>query len=62
VADLSRRHGYHAQLDAGGDLTLMKVDGEIGSHVLISDNGPVRVIAAGERWRLPEAKSLLGEG
>ncbi len=44
------------------DITLMKVDDEIGSHVLVSDNGPVRVIPVGEEWRFPEAKSVLGDG
>jgi hypothetical protein len=44
------------------DITLLKVDDEIASHVLLSESGPVRVIAVGESWRLSEAKSVLGEG
>jgi hypothetical protein len=32
------------------DLTQLKVDHEIGSHVLVSETGPVRVIPVGERW------------
>ena len=39
----------------------MKVDDEIGSHVLVSDNGPICVISVGEEWRFPEAKSVLGD-
>jgi hypothetical protein len=44
------------------DVTLLKVDEEVASHVLVSDSGPVRVIAVGESWRLPEGKSVLGDG
>jgi hypothetical protein len=43
------------------DITLLAVENEIGSHALVSDSGPVRVIAVGEHWRIPEAKSVLGE-
>ena len=46
----------------GVDITLIKVDDEIGSHVLVSDNGPVRVIAIGENWPIPAAKAVLGKG
>jgi hypothetical protein len=38
------------------------LDDEVASHVLVSDSGPVRVIAVGESWRLPEVKSVLGDG
>jgi hypothetical protein len=44
------------------DLTLLKVDDEVHSHVLLSDSGPVRVIAAGEKWPDPEVKSILKGG
>jgi hypothetical protein len=44
------------------DLTLLKVDDEIGSHVLVGDSGPVRVISAEKSWPLQEAKSVLGDG
>jgi hypothetical protein len=44
------------------DITLMKVDDEIGSHVLVSDSGPVRAIPVGESWPLQEAKSVLRDG
>jgi hypothetical protein len=44
------------------DITLMKVDDEIGSHVLVSDNGLVRAIPIGETWHLQEAKSVLRDG
>jgi hypothetical protein len=40
----------------------LKVDDEIGSHVLISKTGPVRVIPVGESWPEPEVKSILKNG
>jgi hypothetical protein len=44
------------------DLTPLKVDDEIGSHVLISETRPVRVIPVGESWPEPEVKSILKNG
>jgi len=44
------------------DLTQLKVDHEIGSHVLASETGPVRVIPFGERWSEREVKSILKDG
>jgi hypothetical protein len=35
------------------DLTLVKVDGEAGSHVLVSNSGPVRVNPLGVGWPTP---------
>jgi hypothetical protein len=32
------------------DFTLLKVEREIGSHVLVSETGPVRVLPVGECW------------
>ena len=36
------------------DLTLLKVEDEVGSHVLISESGPVRVIPVDENWPMRE--------
>jgi hypothetical protein len=44
------------------DITLLKVDDEVASHVLISDSGPVRVIAVGQSWGLSEVKFVLRDG
>ena len=44
------------------DLTLTKVDDEIGSHVLVSDSGRVRVIPVDDSWRVRDAKSVLRDG
>jgi hypothetical protein len=44
------------------DLTLLKVDDQIGSHVLVCDSGPIRVNSAEKSWPLQEAKSVLGDG
>jgi hypothetical protein len=44
------------------DLTPLKVADEIGSHVLVSETGPVRVIPFGERWSEREVKSILKDG
>jgi hypothetical protein len=41
------------------DLTPLKVNDEIGSHVLVSETGPVPV---GERWSEREVKSILKDG
>jgi hypothetical protein len=41
---------------------LLKVDDEVASHVLISDSGPVRVIAVGQSWGLSEVKFVLRDG
>ena len=39
------------------DLTLLKVDGEIGSYVLLSNSGPVRVNPVGEGWAISSINS-----
>jgi hypothetical protein len=44
------------------DLTPLKVDHDIGSHVLVSETGPVRVIPVGESWPEREVKSILKDG
>jgi hypothetical protein len=44
------------------DLTPLKVDDEIGSHVLVSDTGPVRVIPTAESWPEREVKPILRDG
>ena len=44
------------------DLTQLKVDHDIGSHVLVSETGTVRVIPVGERWSEREVKSILKDG
>lgn len=41
------------------DLMVLEVDDDIGSHVLISHSGRVRVIRVGESWRVQEARSIL---
>jgi hypothetical protein len=40
----------------------LKVDDEIGSHVLVGETSPVRVIPVGERWSEREVKSILKDG
>jgi hypothetical protein len=44
------------------DLTLVAVDDEIGSHVLVSEAGSVRVARSGERWPDGDTKSVLKRG
>ncbi|WP_426442692.1 hypothetical protein [Bradyrhizobium genosp. P] len=44
------------------DLTLLRVDDEVHSNVLLSESGPVRVIAVGAVWPEPQVKSILKEG
>lgn len=44
------------------ELTLSKVDDDIGTHVLTSETANVRVIAVGESWRVRDAKSILRDG
>jgi hypothetical protein len=44
------------------DLTLIEVEYEIGSHVLDSEAGPVRVVRFGESWHDGDAKSFLQRG
>jgi hypothetical protein len=44
------------------DLTLLKVENEVGSHVLVSECGRVRVIRAGESWSVREVNSALKDG
>jgi hypothetical protein len=56
--DLDVTLGWSSEVD----ITLLKLDDEVASHSLVSDSGPVRVIAAGECWRIPEVKSVLGDG
>jgi hypothetical protein len=40
----------------------LQVDHEIGSHVLVSETGPVRVIPIAESWPEREVKSILKDG
>jgi hypothetical protein len=40
------------------DLTPLKVDHDIGSHVLLSETGPVRVIPVGESWAEREVNPI----
>jgi hypothetical protein len=56
------RRWDHAGWAPETDLTQLKVDHEIGSHVLVSETGPVRVIPVGERWSEREVKSILKDG
>jgi hypothetical protein len=35
---------------------------ELGTHFLVSDVGPVRVIPAGENWPVREVKEVLKDG
>lgn len=44
------------------DLTLLKVEGEAGSHVLVSESGRVRVISADKNWPIVEVKTILKDG
>jgi hypothetical protein len=45
------------------DLTLLPLgDGEVASHALVSDSGPVRVIPADQRWPEEDVKDKLAEG
>jgi hypothetical protein len=44
------------------DLTLMPVDDEICSHMLVSESGFVRVIRAGEPWPASRVQSILKDG
>ena len=44
------------------DLTPLKVDGEFGSHVLVSEAGPVRVIPASGNWPVGQVKTILKDG
>lgn len=44
------------------DLTLMSVDDEVCSHMLLGESGPVRVIRDGERWPVSQVKSILKDG
>jgi hypothetical protein len=68
LEDGSRWQIFPGDLDATLDwtpeveLTLSKVDDDIGSHVLTSETANVRVIAVGESWRVRDAKSILRDG
>jgi hypothetical protein len=44
------------------ELTLIPVDDEVCSHVLMSESGPVRVIRADQRWPTSQVKSMLKDG
>ncbi len=48
-ADLDVTLGWKPETD----LTLLKVDGEVGSHILVSESGSVRVNPAGVGWPVP---------
>jgi hypothetical protein len=45
------------------DLKLVRIEGEVSSHALVSDdNSRVRVIAAGEQWPLSTVRGVLKGG
>jgi hypothetical protein len=44
------------------NLTLLPVDDEVCSHVLLSEGGPVRVVRAGENWPASQVRSILKDG
>jgi hypothetical protein len=46
------------------DLKLVRVDDEVSSHALISedDNSRVRVLATSENWPVKEVKTILEGG
>jgi hypothetical protein len=44
------------------DLTLLPVEDEVCSHILVSESGPVRVIRAGKPWPASQVKSILKDG
>jgi hypothetical protein len=44
------------------DLSVVSVDDEVSSHALVSGEGSVRVIPAGESWPVRKVKSVLKEG
>ena len=44
------------------ELTLLPVEDEMSSHILVSDSGPVRVIPAGHSWPACLVKSMLKDG
>lgn len=44
------------------DLTLIAVNDEISSHMLVSESGRVRVIRVGEQWPTSQVKSILRDG
>jgi hypothetical protein len=44
------------------DLAVLPIDDEVSSHALIGEGGKVRVIPAGQGWRVREVKSALKDG
>lgn len=44
------------------DLTLVPVNNEICSHMLVSESGRVGVMRVGEQWPASEVKSALRDG
>jgi hypothetical protein len=44
------------------DLTLLPVEDEVSSHILVSESGPVRVIPAGQPWPASQVKAMLKDG
>jgi hypothetical protein len=44
------------------DLTLLAVEDEVCSHVLVSESGRVGVIREGKQWPASEVKSILRDG
>jgi len=44
------------------DLTVVPVDNEVCSHVLMSEGGRVRVVRAGESWPAAQVRSILKDG
>jgi hypothetical protein len=44
------------------DLTLVPVDDEVCTHILLSEGRPVRVVRAGESWPTSKVRSILKDG
>ncbi len=44
------------------DLTVLKLGDGAPSHALVSQDGPVRVIPADQKWPVEEVKDRLAEG
>lgn len=44
------------------DVTLLPVEDDVCSHMLVSESAPVRVIEVGQPWPFAKVKSLLKDG
>jgi hypothetical protein len=44
------------------DIAVVVIDDEVSSHALIGGGEKVRVIPAGESWRVRQVKSVLKDG